>query len=274
MRAAHLFVDDAPAILEDWVALSFIGKEYEEVFRQIPDTFRNPVLSAIRAMIVIRCRWAEDLLAKAMTRGATQYVILSAGLDSFAYRRRDLEEVLRVYEVDIPKIQEEKRTRLSELGISIPGNLIFVPADLEKQSLAEALTASGFQSSELAFFSWLGATEYVTEEAVFSTLKDVAVIAATGSEITLQYFLPERMVEEEDRPIWAYSRKTCTDQGEPWLSFFEPDRLASVLKEMKYCEITDFRPKDAFAPYLKGRRDTIRPHNAAHLMRARVGPRA
>ena len=273
MRAAHLFVDDEPKILDDTLALAFVGADYAAVFRALADTFRKPPLTAVRAIIVTRSRYAEDQLAEAMARGVSQYVILSAGLDSFAYRRRDLEMGLQVYEVDLPEIQEEKRNRLSKLGINLPGNVTFVPVDLENDTLSTVIVASGYRPDEPAFFSWLGATEYLTEEAVHRTLQGVISIAAAGSEILLQYFLPESMVRDEDKEIWEFSKRTCTERGEPWISFFEPDRLASILIGLGYSEVVDSTPRDAFDRYLHGRKDGLRPHNATHLMKARVGPR-
>ena len=274
MRAAHLFVDDAPVVFEDQIALSFVGDGYEAVFREFADAFRTPTLTAVRAVIVMRNRYAEDELENAIARGITQYVILSAGLDSFVYRRRDLEKVLRVFEVDLPEIQEQKRQLLSKLGIDLPSNVTFIPLDLEKRNLAQALAASGYRSREFAFFSWMGATEYLTEDAVFGTLQDIASVAAPGSDVLLQYFLPKSMVAEEDRAIWEFSERTCRERGEPWISLFEPESLASILMGMGYYEIRDLGAKDAFDRYFRGRKDGFCPHNATRIMNAKVGTRA
>jgi methyltransferase (TIGR00027 family) len=113
----------------------------------------------------VRSRYAEDELSKAIERGVAQYVILGAGLDSFAYRRRDLAEVIHVFEVDYPATQAWKQARLRTLGITLPSNLTFIPIDFEKQALADALRAGGYRAEKPAFFSWLGVTEYLTEEA-------------------------------------------------------------------------------------------------------------
>ena len=129
----------------------------------------------------MRSRYTEDELSKALARGIKQYVILGAGLDSFAYRRRDLADVLRVFEVDHPATQQWKRVRLQELGIELPPNLTFIPINFEQQTVTAALQAGGYWPEEPAFFSWLGVIGYLTEEATFKTLREV-VAAAPGSE--------------------------------------------------------------------------------------------
>jgi methyltransferase (TIGR00027 family) len=119
----------------------------------------------------MRQRYTEDELDKALARGVGQYVILGAGLDSFIYRRPDLAAGLRVFEVDHPATQQWKRARLRELHLNLPSNLTFIPLDFEQQTLADGLRAGGHQPELPTFFSWLGVTQYLTEEAVFETLR-------------------------------------------------------------------------------------------------------
>ena len=133
---------------------------------------QTPELTAFRAIFVVRQRFAEEELAKAVARGVRQYVILGAGLDSLAYRRPDLTGMLQIFEVDHPSTQQWKRQRLTERGIAIPDNLTFVPLDFEVQDLAETMASSPFQSAEPAFFSWLGVTQYLSEGR---GLQDVAM---------------------------------------------------------------------------------------------------
>ena len=171
MRAVHLSIDGDPKIFADPLAASFLGPELATALKTTPQMFQTPALRSLRAVFVVRHRYAEDELAKALARGVSQYVILGAGLDSFAYRRPDLRQTLHVYEVDHPATQQWKRQRLTDLGIAIPDNLTFIPIDFEVQTLAEGLAASTFRHDEPAFFSWLGVTQYLTANAVFSTFK-------------------------------------------------------------------------------------------------------
>src|SRR5262245_57777776 len=129
MRALHLLVDDDPKIFVDLLAAAFLGPEQAAALKAPPQRFQTPELRSLRAVFVARQHYAEDELAKALARGVSQYVILGAGLDSFAYRRADLQQTVHVYEVDHPASQHWKRQRLAELGIALPANLTFIPID-------------------------------------------------------------------------------------------------------------------------------------------------
>ncbi len=199
MRALHLLLDDDPKIFADPLAEAFLSPEQATVLKTPPQIFQTPEMRSLRAVFVVRQRYAEDELAKAIARGISQYVILGAGLDSFAYRRSDLRQTLHVYEVDHPSTQQWKRQRLAELGIALPHNLTFIPIDFEVHTLAAGMAASPFKPHEPAFFSWLGVTQYLTTEAVLSTLQYVASSTAPGSEIVFQIILSPSTLSAEDR---------------------------------------------------------------------------
>jgi methyltransferase (TIGR00027 family) len=169
-RAAHLFIDDEPKIFHDDFALGFSGMQNETTLKSNLDMFRSGMARqtspeyassfyiSYRAFALIRHRYTEDKLEKATERGISQYVILGAGLDSFAYRRQDMKDRLRVFEVDHPSSQEWKKRKLEELKIPVPGNLTFVPVDFEQQQLMDELYHHDFKKGSTAFFSWLGVT--------------------------------------------------------------------------------------------------------------------
>src|SRR5262249_37536829 len=160
-------------------------------------------------------------LGKALERGVTQYVILGAGLDSFAYRHPDLADVVHVFEVDHPATQRWKRGRLRELNLTLPRNLTLVPVDFERQPLADGLRASG-HGGELPALVWgLGVKVCVREAAVSETLRDVASLAF-GREIVFEYFLPEALLDDENRRRLAAIKAAGAARGEPYLSLFEP----------------------------------------------------
>lgn len=226
-----------------------------------------------RASMVVRQRYAEDALDEAVKRGLGQYVILGAGLDSFAYRRLDLTAVLRVFEVDHPATQQWKRARLRDLHVTLPKNLTFIPLDFEQHTLADGLRAGGHRPDLPTFFSWLGVTHYLTEEAVFKTLRYVASLAA-GSEIVFQYFTSEALCNDEDRPIVTLWKARMSAQGEPAepvLSLFEPTILATRVLELGFTPVWDVGPAEADARYCAGRTDGLRLYPHMHLMKARVG---
>src|SRR5215470_17263725 len=164
-RAAHQLWDN-PRVLDDPVALKIVGPDVaEELSRSEPaEAFEK----YLRAFIVARSRYAEDQLADAIRRGVTQYVVLGAGLDTFAYRNPF--EHLRVFEVDHAATQAWKRSCLHSGGIATPASLIFVPVNLETQTLATELDRAGFKADQPAFFSWLGVTPYLGRETVLGTL--------------------------------------------------------------------------------------------------------
>jgi len=281
-RAAHLVLDDDPKVFQDSLALRLSGMESEAALqaaleamqaenarRSTPEVAQRVNRSA-RAAVVMRQRYTEDELGKALERGVTQYVILGAGLDSFAYRRPDLVTTLHVFEVDHPATQQWKRARLRELNIALPSNLTFVPLDFEQQTLAEGLRAGGHRSEVSTFFSWLGVTVYLTEAAVFETLRYVASLAP-GSEIVFEYFLSESLLDEESRRGLAVAKARGASLGEPWLSQFEPSLLTARVKELGFTQVWDLGPEEANARYFAGRTDGLRTSPVLHLMKARVG---
>jgi methyltransferase (TIGR00027 family) len=281
-RAAHLLLDDEPKVFRDDFAMRFAGfastaalraalTERETLAaRRMGANLATFMFSGLRAITAARSRYAEDELANAVQRGVAQYVLLGAGLDSFAYRRPDLERVLRIFEVDHPGSQQWKRARLQELAIPVPGNLVFVPLDFENQTLRAALRAAGFREGEPAFFSWLGVTHYLTEEATLQTLQEIAALAP-GTEIVFQYFVPEEQLEGRDRQYLALLKGGTARVGEPCRGFFEPLRLAALLKDLGFREITDSGAEEINARYLANRRDGLRFPGASRLMKATVG---
>ena len=134
----------------------------------------------IRGQVFERSRYAEDLLEEALYRGINQYVILSAGMDSFGLRSKELANSIQIFEVDHPQTQERKKELFKKAGILIPAHLKLVPVDFERERFSSALEQSGYKNERAAFFSWLGTTPYLSEEAIFSTLQEFSEITATG----------------------------------------------------------------------------------------------
>ena len=193
-RAAHLLWDQPPKIFEDPCALQLSGCEGETALKtqmgqleaEVART-TNPALArrfrrALMASVVTRSRYLEDEADRAVRRGVSQYVILGAGLDSFAYRRPELANVLHIFEIDHPATQAWKRTRLRAAGLGLPANLSLVPVDFEKESLIDNLRMSGYRADAPSLFSWLGVTMYLSTDAIFGTLGAVAALAP-GTEI-------------------------------------------------------------------------------------------
>jgi methyltransferase (TIGR00027 family) len=198
----------------------------------------------------------EDIVEQAVADGVRQYVILGAGLDSFAYRHEDLRDRLVVFEVDHPASQAWKRMRLRELNIESPPNLVFAPVDFESQTLHERLEASGFDFGQRAVFSWIGVTMYLTLEAIRATLATVAS-APAGTRIVLTYNRPTAALTGLGLAFDTAIRKVADEVGEPFVSLFEPAEVERLLRDQGFDKIIHFGPDEAIQTYFAGRTDVL-----------------
>jgi methyltransferase (TIGR00027 family) len=249
-RAAHQILDDSPKVLDDPIAVPILGPE----FFADPVRHADPRSRAFRAYMVARSRYAEDNLASAVAAGVTQYVILGAGLDTFAYRNPF--PTLHVFEVDVPVMQEWKRGKLASAAIAQPSNLTFVPLDFEHQTLAAGLAAAGFNFTRPAFFSWLGVIPYLTLPAFRSTLDLVAGLPS-GSGLTLDYSL----AEEELNPRQQAARKSLAARvaaaGEPFRLFFRSEEMQNELKSAGFQRIEQLDHAELNHRYFANRTDSL-----------------
>ena len=204
--------------------------------------------------MVARARLAEDALAAAVARGVRQFVVLGAGLDTFAYRNPHPE--LRVLEVDHPATQEWKRRKLAAAGIPIPETLRFAPVDFERQTLAAGLAAAGFEASEPAFFSWLGVTMYLTREALVATLGTIGE-TAPGGGLVFDYALPKSELGWRGRWALAALSRRVEAAGEPFVSFFSPAEIAELLERSGLAVVEDLDRTAVNARYFSGRNDRL-----------------
>jgi len=267
-RAAHQLFDD-PRVLDDPIALRILGERTAHEIQGRRKRFAGKFARHLRAFLVARSRVAEDALAQAVGRGLHQYVILGAGLDTFAYRNPYSDTVLRVFEVDHPATQAWKRRLLTAAGISIPGSLSFVPIDFETQTLAAELRHAGFSPDEPAFFSWLGVSMYLTREAIVDTLRFVASLPR-GSGIVFDYAVASESLGFLRRMIAGALLRRVASVGEPWKTFFEPRQLAKELTALGFEHIEDFGAAELNARFFAGRSDQLSVAGLGHLMTARV----
>jgi methyltransferase (TIGR00027 family) len=268
-RAAHQLLDD-PKVFDDPFALSIIGREGEAALRADQRQFEtSPLSSYLRAFVAARSRRAEDELALAVRQGVGQYVIVGAGLDTFAYRNPYPQGMLHVYEVDHPATQAWKRARLEEAGIALPADLTFAPVDFDIQTLEEGLRAAGFDEGKGAFFSWLGVTEYLTTEAVMTTLRFIALSAAE-SGVVFDYMISPSLLSSAQRARFDAFARRVASAGEPMQAFFEPEVLMRDLRAMGFGHVEDNGPEEINERYFKNRNDGLRVGSLSHLMVARV----
>jgi methyltransferase (TIGR00027 family) len=269
-RAAHYLLDEEPKVLADTFARAFAGFSGDE---ELLAAIRNAPLGDVawmRTPYVVRNRYAEDELAAAVRRGFTQYVILGAGLDSFAYRRPDFMKHVQVFEVDHPASQAWKRQRVAELEIPVPPALRYIPIDFETQTLADGIFAGGVNRNVPVFLSWLGVTQYLSSDAVIGTLRDIRATCAKGSELVMQFIMPPDSLADDDAAVLRALADASAKVGEPFLSFFQPKYLADELQRLGFRAITHFGPAEA-AKYLAGRTDGMRLPAYFRMIKAEVG---
>jgi methyltransferase (TIGR00027 family) len=219
----------------------------------------------LRAHIVLRSRFAEDRLAHAVTRGASQYVVLGAGLDTFAFRQPHWAGAMHIVEIDQPATQLAKRALLEVAGIAIPGNVVLAPVDFEREALLDALHRNGVRSDRVTFFSWLGVTMYLRESAVDDVLRAVAGFPPP-SEIVFTFAQPRSDDSSPERgPTLA---ELAASAGEPWLSYFEPDALERKLRSLGFSRVEFLSPGEAASRYFINRADALPPPRRTTIVTA------
>jgi methyltransferase (TIGR00027 family) len=266
-RAVHQLLD-APLVFSDPLAVRILEREVAARIRNDPkhlDT--SPVARYLRAFLVVRSRIAEEEVAAAVGRGVTQYVIVGAGYDTFAYRNPFPE--LRVFEVDHPSTQREKRHRLEEGGIHVPPNATFVAADLSVTSLDDALASTAFDRNAPAVFSWLGVVPYLELPAIEATLACVARMPA-GSTIVFDYGVSTDALNFAERFVVRRMAKRVAQAGEPWKTFFVPDEMASLLARAGFQSHGDWGAEEINALYFAGRDDGLRIGRGGRIVTATV----
>ena len=254
-RAAHQLLD-VPPVFEDPLALRMVGRERADALRDGSAGDGGDLGRYLRAFLAVRSRVAEDTLARLVTEGIGQYIILGAGLDTFAYRNPYPR--LAVFEVDHPATQSWKRRRLEDEGLEPSGALRYVPVDFERQSLGEELERAGFRAESGAFFSWLGVTPYLAEEAVLATLAYVASVTAAGGGIVFDYGLPPTSLGPVQRLAFETMAARVRAAGEPWRTFFEPAVLSRRLHAAGFARVEDLSGAELNRRYFDARTDGLR----------------
>jgi methyltransferase (TIGR00027 family) len=267
-RAAHQLLEQ-PLVFHDPLALKILGPERQSLLEANLPRRQSLGSRAMRAFIVMRSRHAEDELAAAFTGGTRQYVVLGAGLDTFAYRNPHGEQ-LRVFEVDHPATQDWKRKQLDAQGIDVPHGLRFVAVDFEKDALGDCLDRAGFDRKAPAFISWLGVSIYLTKEAVAETLRFVGRSCAGGSQIVFDFAVPDDLLSETERSRREKRARTVSAAGEPWISHFDPGTLAADLLGMGFNQAASFGADDANERYFTGRTDGFRVVGSGRIMQAGI----
>jgi methyltransferase (TIGR00027 family) len=295
-RAVHQVLDDDPKILHDPIALQIVKGLVRENFAmywpqryaiaspsvlassrqdiiEATEELRKPMWVLIRSQVTARSRFTEDCLTEAVAAGVRQYIVLGAGLDTFAYRQPPWAKDLRIFEVDHQATQQWKRNHLAQVGISLPDNLEFCPIDFEQTALAEGLAATSFDRHVPTFISWLGVTMYLTRDAVEATLRFVLSLPRR-SEIVFDFSPPRASLSAADAKAWAevaaFLGPLLAVHGEPMITSFEAEELQGWLRQLGFAKLLLLSSELATERYFAGRRDGLRLLQTPRLLRATV----
>jgi len=281
IRAYHS-MNDTPKIFDDFLAYRLIPQEVRVLieqgltkYKQFDDAEHTvscsdqpiPWTALMQATNVLsRARYTEDALERAVRQGVKQYVILGAGMDTFAFRRPELLEQLEVFEVDHPATQNFKLLRLAELGWEHPAQLHFIPIDFTKENLAAALShSSSYDPNVKSFFSWLGVTMYLTREEVFATLRSITDLAPKDSAIVFDYFDTDAFIPEKSSPKMQKKQEVFQKLGEKMITGFNPVTLEEEIASLGLRLHDNLSPEDIEKRYFKGRKDGYHAPEHGHI---------
>lgn len=275
-RAAHVLLDDPPHVLDDTLSIRLADDDVLRAAQLLaPEggllVSRDDPRAGWRATFVARARFVEDLVGERLAAGVSQLVILGAGLDTFAERRTDLAPRLRIFEVDVPGTQKWKQGRLRALGLVIPDGLRFVPLDFESgESWVQAVAAAGLDLARPAVIVSTGVTQYITVDALTTTLRQAAALAP-GSTVVATFILPRELVDPGDHELRRVTEERAAARGFPWISFYTPGDILSLAVAAGFDDVRHVSPDDLNARYFAARRDGLRPPSGEHIVVATLG---
>lgn len=255
-RALHVQIDPPPHVFDDEVGLRLVAPD--EDWRRRPD-MNSDFTRPFRASIVGRARFIEDLVSEQVARGIDQYVILGAGLDTFAQRKPEMSSRLTVFEIDRPGPQAWKRQRLIELGFGIPDWLRFVPVDFEAgDAWWERLDSSGFDARRPAIVVSTGVSMYLSRDANAAILRRIATLGS-GSTLAMSFLLPIEMADPAVRPGLERAEKGARASGTPFISFFTPTEMLALGRDAGFGRVEHVSAEALTERYFANRGDGLRP---------------
>jgi methyltransferase (TIGR00027 family) len=266
-RAMHVLVDPPPHVLTDDLGLRLADPG--DGWRSRPDM--DPSWTAgLRAAMAARGRFVEDLVAERVAAGVEQYVLLGAGLDTFAQRRPDLTGQVQVFEVDRPGPQAWKQRRLASSGLDVPDSVRFVPVDFEAaDDWWQQLVGAGFDPARPAVVASTGVSMYLTEEANTATLKQLARLAP-GSTLAMTFLIPPELLDDEGRSLLRAARDGASASGTPFLSFYAPHEVVALAAECGFRSAEHVSGPSLGDRYFTGRADGLRPTSGEDFLLAKT----
>lgn len=246
-RAYHSLNGD-PKVFDDFLAIDFFTEEERKFFEMNMANLLK-VFNPEEAELCIdqasmlaksmkhqapttigRTRFTEDNLLAAVDQGVSQYVILGAGMDTFAFRHRDILKKLQVFELDHPSTQEFKKNKIAQLEWNKPQQLHFIPIDFTKENLVSVLANSSYNPDALSFISWLGVTFYLPKDVIFDTLRSIAQLASPGSSIIFDYMDADALIPGKACKYFTKTQEIVKMAGEPMQTGFNPDTFEADIE--------------------------------------------
>lgn len=262
-RALHVEIDPPPHVLEDEIGLQVVAPD--DGWRARPD-MDPPGTRGFRASIVARARFIEDLVAEQSGRGVTQYILLGAGLDTFAQRCPEIASRMRVFEVDQPGPQAWKRQRLTELGFGVPDWLRLVPVNFEQNgSWWQELAVAGFDPGRPAVVASTGVSMYLSKDATAATLRQLAGLAP-GSTLAMTFLLPRDLLDDADRAGLQAADQGARASGTPFVSLYAPQEMLAMAREAGFADARHVSGASLGERYFAGRSDGLRPSSGEDFL--------
>ena len=254
-------------VFADPLAFRILGDDAEDAITLAKE---RPERRALRFLVAMRSRFAEDSARRAIERGVRQILVLGAGLDTFAYRLEPL-QALRVFELDHPATQADKRRRLAAGRIAEPPHVAYVAHDFERGSMTAALEAGGFDTGRRSFVLWLGVTPYLTQDTVYATLGELARFSG-GTEVVFDYADPPHAIEDARvRDFHREMAEQVAASGEPFRCAFDTPALHERARALGYVDIEDLDRAALVARYLPQIPAKPRPGPGGHVVRMATG---
>jgi methyltransferase (TIGR00027 family) len=263
-RAMHVQVDPLPHVLDDEIGLQLAAPDDDWPSR--PDM--DPAGTRwFRAGIVARARFIEDLVAEQAGRGVAQYVILGAGLDTFAQRRPEIASRIRVFEVDQPGPQAWKRRRLIDLGFGVSEWLRLVPVDFEAGgSWWDQLAIAGFDPGQPAVVVSTGVSMYLTKDANAASLREIAGGLAASSTLAMTFLLPTELFDDALRFGFEAAERGARAAGTPFISFYSPDEMLELACSTGFVDCQHVSAAMLNERYFAGRTDGLQTLRGEELL--------
>ncbi|GAA0549029.1 methyltransferase (TIGR00027 family) [Rhizomicrobium palustre] len=264
IRAAHQILDSHPLLFADPVAVRFLGPDTADAIHGMIARHQHPRGRGLRSHVCLRARFAEDMLAEEAANGATTYVLVGAGFDTFAFRQPHFAKGMRIVEIDHPATQAAKRQMIAAAELTVPENLRFAAADFTREGLGDVLGRLGIDPNEGVYFSWLGVSMYLTEADIDKSLEAMAKVS-TRASITLTF----RQPPDPSMPAEKEIADVVAAMGEPFISAFSEEAMAEKLKQKGFAQQNFLDPENAATRYYAEQRDLPPPRRTTIVHAAR-----